>query len=237
VKQRRAPGVVVDDEQIPRVRHRCDRRNVGHLKGLRAGRLDQHGAGVRLEQLFDAGADQGIEKGGLDAVAGEHAVAEIARGPVDIVGHQQMVAGFQHRQQGGGDGGQSRGHQPYAGAFRTFQRHQHVLERPGGRRAVSAIGELAAVGVQVPGGRVQHGGTVENWRIDKTVLGFAVAACRDQSGFGFLRVGRSVARKTHAFWPPKTFCRSRNQSREVCRTGGSEPGILVTGHRSRPSTP
>jgi hypothetical protein len=120
--------------------------DVGHLKGLRAGGLDQHRPGVGLEQLFNAGAGQRIEIGDLEAVAGEHAVAEIARGPVDIVSHQKMFAGLQHREQRGGDRGQSRGHEANAGALRAFQRHRHVLQRPGRRRAMPPIGELAAVG-------------------------------------------------------------------------------------------
>ena len=99
--QRRRPGVVVDHQRAARMRDRGDGRDVGHFEGLRAGRLDQNGAGVRLEQVGDAGADQGIEIAGLDAVAGQHAVAEIARGPVGIVADQQMIAGLQHRQQGG----------------------------------------------------------------------------------------------------------------------------------------
>ena len=45
--------------------------------------------------------------------------------------------------------------------------------------------QIAAMGVQVLRGQVQHGGTVENRRIDKALPGSAVAACRDPSGFGF----------------------------------------------------
>ena len=88
---------------------------------MRAGRLDQHRLGVGLEQAFDPGADKWVEIADLDAVAGEHAVAEIARGAVDVVGHQHMIAGAQHREQGGGDRGQPRRRQPDAGALRAFQ--------------------------------------------------------------------------------------------------------------------
>ena len=129
--QRRRPGVVVDDERAARMRDRGDRGNVGHLEGLRARRFDQHRPGVGLEQAGDAGADQRIEIAGLDAVAGEHAVAEIARRPVGVVADQQMVAGLQHREQGGGDRGQARGRDADAGALRAFQRHQRVLQRRG----------------------------------------------------------------------------------------------------------
>ena len=103
VKQRRRPGIVVDHERAAFMGHRRDGGNIGHLEGLRARRLDQHGAGVRLEQRADACADQRIEIGGLDAIASQHAVAEIARRPVGVVANQQMVAGLGHREQGGGD--------------------------------------------------------------------------------------------------------------------------------------
>jgi hypothetical protein len=62
------------------------------------------------------------------------------------------------------------------------------MERSRGRRAVATIGELAAVGVQITAGRVQHGGTGKNRRIDETRRGVAVAARRDQPDFGFLPV-------------------------------------------------
>jgi len=76
-----------------------------------------------------------------------------------------------------------------AGALRTLQRHQGVLERPGGRGAVAAIGELAAMGVQVLGGRIEHGRAVEHRRIDEPLLRLGVAAGGDQPGFGLLLGG------------------------------------------------
>ena len=139
VIERRRPGVVVDDERAPRMRDRGDRGDVRHFERLRARRLDQHRPGVRLEQRLDAGADQGIEIGGLDAIAGQQAVAEIPRRPVDVVADQKMIAGFQDRQQRRADRRQAGRRQPDAGALRAFERHQHVLQRPRGRRPVAAI--------------------------------------------------------------------------------------------------
>ena len=83
-----------------------DRGNVRRLEGLRARGFDQHGPGIRLEQFFNTGADQRIVVGGLDAKAGEQAVAEIARRTIDVVADQQVVAGFQHRKQRRGDRGE-----------------------------------------------------------------------------------------------------------------------------------
>jgi hypothetical protein len=100
-----------------------------------------------------------------------------------------MIAGLENRQQRRADGRQSGRGEANAGALRAFQRHQHVLQRPGGRRAVPAVLELAAMGVQIIRGRVKHGGTMDHRRIDKAFLRLGVTACRHQSGFGFLRVG------------------------------------------------
>ena len=55
-----------------------DGGDIAHFKRLRAGRLDQHRLGVGLEQAFDGGTDQRIEIADLDAVTGQHAVAEVA---------------------------------------------------------------------------------------------------------------------------------------------------------------
>ena len=96
-----------------------DGGDVAHFKRLRAGRIDQHRPGVELEQFFDGIPDQQIEIGDLDAIAGEHAVAEIARGPIDVVGHQYMIAGLQHREQGGGDRGEARRRDANARALRA----------------------------------------------------------------------------------------------------------------------
>ena len=187
VKQRRRPGVVVDHQRTARMRDLRDGGDVGHFEGLRTGRLDQHRPGVRLEQLLDAAADLRIEIAGLDAVARQQPVAEVAGGAIDVVADQQMIARLGHRQQGGGDRGEPRGRNADAGALRAFQPHHHILQRPRGRRAVAAIGVFGAVGVQVLGGRIEHGRAVEHGRIDKPLLRLGVAAGGDQPGFSLLR--------------------------------------------------
>ena len=214
-----------------------DGGDVAHLERLRAGRFHQHRLGVRLEQAFDCSADQRIEIADLDAVAGEHAVAEIARRAVDVIGHQHMIAGAQHREQGGGDRRQPRRRKANACALRAFQRHQHVLQRACGRRAVTSVGEFGAVGVQVLGGRIEHGRTVVHGRVDEPPLSLGVTARGDQSGFGFLRVGWTVVRKAHAFALSKTLCRSHNLIAKTQPRGGSGPGELITRYRRRQSTP
>ena len=54
---------------VARMRGRCDRRNVLHLERQRARRLGEHRARIRLEQARDAGAEQRIVIGRLDAEA------------------------------------------------------------------------------------------------------------------------------------------------------------------------
>src|SRR5882672_228162 len=83
--------------------------------------------------------------------------------------------------------------------------------RPCGRRAVAPIGELTAVGAQVLGGRSEHGGTVKDGPVGEPLQGLGVATGRDRPGFEFLRLGRAVARKTHALAPAKTLCCSHNR--------------------------
>ena len=141
-----------------------------------------------LNSCGDAGADQGIEIAGFDAIAGEHAVAEIAGRAVGVVADQQVIAGLQHREQGGGDRRQARGRKADARALRAFERHQRLLQRLGGRGSAAAILELAAMGVQVVGGRIEHGRAVDDRRIDEALLRLGVASGRHQRGFGPARV-------------------------------------------------
>jgi hypothetical protein len=53
-------------------------------------------------------------------------------------------------------------------------------------------------------------------------LPFGVTARGHQSGFGFLRVGRTVVRKAHAFALSKTLCRSHNLIAKIRRAAGQD---------------
>jgi hypothetical protein len=186
--ERACPCVVVDQEGAACMGHGRDRRNVRHLEGLRARRFDHHRRGVRFEEFGDTGTDQGIEIAGLDAIASQQAVAECARRPVDAVGHQKMVAGFEHRQQRRGDRRQARGHQGDARAVWALDCHQRLLQCLGRRCAVTGVAELAGMGMKIRRGRIDHGGTADNWRIDEPVLHRGVAARNYQQRFGFARL-------------------------------------------------
>ena len=103
-----------------------------------------------------------------------------------------MIAGFQHREQGGGDRRQPGGRDADARALRAFERHQRLLQRLGGRGAPPAILEFAAMGVQILRGRIEHGGAVDDRRIDEALLRLGVAARGHQRGFGLQRVRCAV---------------------------------------------
>ena len=64
---------------------------------------------------------------------------------------------------------------------------------------MSPVGEFGTVGVQVLGGRIEVGRTVEHRGIDEPTLASRIATRVDQSGFGLLRGGRFVVRRAHAF--------------------------------------
>jgi hypothetical protein len=92
------------------------------------------------------------------------------------------------------------------------------------------------VGVQVRGDRIQHRGTVENRRIDKTILGFdsrpavtsLVSVFCGLDGPSFEKPMRCATKDVLPL--PRPVAKGPAD-------GGSEAGLLVTEHRSRPSTP
>ncbi len=205
VIQWRRPGIVVDHKRAARMRDGSDRGNVGHFEGLRSRRFDHYRPGVWLEQGGDAGADEGIEIAGFDAVAGEHPIAEISRRTIGVVADEQMIARFQHREQGGGDRREPRGRDTDTGALRTFERHQRFLQCPGGRGSAAAILEFAAMGMQILRGRIEHGRAMDDRGIDEPLLRLGVATRRHQRGFRLLRVRSPVIfGKTHAWAATKT---------------------------------
>src|SRR5262245_66457090 len=99
----------------------------------------EYGAGVGLEQRGDALADQRVVIGRGDAVAREHAVAELARRLIGAVGDQQVITRVERREQGGRDRSETRRHQRNAGAVGPFERAQRVLERLRRRGAAATV--------------------------------------------------------------------------------------------------
>ncbi len=102
---------------------------------------------------------------------------------------------------------------------------------------MTAAGELGAMGVLVFGGRIEKDRAVEHRRIDEPSLALGIAACGYQSGVGFMRAGWFVIRRTQAYPPPKTLCRSRNLIAKTPPAAGRGPGELMGGRRRPQSTP
>ena len=167
-EQGRRPGVVHQHDQVARMRHRCDRRNVLHLEGERAGRLGEHRTRIRLEQARDVCAEQRIVVGRLDAEFLQHAVAEIPRRPVDRVRYQQVIAGLQAGEQRNRDRRKPGGHQHGAGSAGKFGPGD--LERVGGRCSLGAVGVLGVALEEFLDVGIQHCRSAIDRRIHKTVL-------------------------------------------------------------------
>jgi hypothetical protein len=104
-QQRRRPGVVHEHDRAVPVRRRGDRRDVLHLEGLRTRGLGEHRRRVRPQQRLDAGAERRVVIGRRDAEGLEHAVAELARRPVDRIRYEEVVAGLEAGHQGERDRG------------------------------------------------------------------------------------------------------------------------------------
>ena len=172
-EQRRRPGVVHDGEGALGVRRRDDGRHVLHLEGQGARRLQIDQPRVGSHELGDAGADHRVIISNLDTEARQRLVAEAARGAVDAVDHEQMVAGLEQRQQRGADrrqaGGQ--GERPPA----ALEGRHRLLEREGGGRAVAAVedaGEAVLLGpLHLLDGPIKHRRGVIDGRIDDAVVG------------------------------------------------------------------
>ena len=94
---------------------------VRHLERLRARCFRKHRAGVGLHQRGDAAAERRVEVGCRDPEAAKHGVAELAGRGVAVVGHENMIAGPQHRHKRGRDRGESGRQQRHAGARRAVE--------------------------------------------------------------------------------------------------------------------
>ena len=91
----RGPGVVQHDRDARAMRRLGNGRNVLHLESHGAGRLREDYFRLGTDQALDAAADQRIVIFHVDTVAREDGIAEVARGLIDAVDHQQVVAGLQ----------------------------------------------------------------------------------------------------------------------------------------------
>src|SRR5258708_26617510 len=168
------------------MRHLRDRGKVLHLEGVRARALEVDGAGVRPHQALDSGSDQRVVESGLDAEGGHHAQAEAARGLVDGVGDQKVVArldaGHDRRRDGGEPGGEGRR------AMAAFELDHQLLERHADRHVEHAVGRDRLVGVEAPlhlahvGERFERdGGSARDGQVDGARIRSRGAAALDQA--------------------------------------------------------
>ena len=132
------PGVIQRDQHPARARRLTDRRQVRHFHRYRAWRLGPDQLCVRLDQVSDAGADQGVVIARGDAEVVGQPVAQFAVRVVDVVGQEHVVAGLEQREVDHSNGGQPARGQQAVGA--TFQFGQARFQRKGGWRAVQPVG-------------------------------------------------------------------------------------------------
>ena len=98
----RRPGVVDHNDGFgsDATYRRDDRRNIMDFHGDGAGGFEEHHAGVRLHQTGDIAADERVEPAGGNAEFGENFRTEILGRLIGGVGHQNMVALLDERQNG-----------------------------------------------------------------------------------------------------------------------------------------
>ncbi len=144
VKQHaRRPGVIQHDNCFGRfgAHGRHNGRDILHFHRYRRRRFQKHHAGIGLHQFTDLTADAVIKPGGGDLHFGEDFGAEILRGFVNRSAHQYVIARFNKRQNGVGNGGCAAGIECTARA--PFQFGHGILQRKVRERAATAIKEFA----------------------------------------------------------------------------------------------
>ena len=138
----------------------ADGRNVLYFKGERARRFDENDLGIGSHEGANAGADQRIVIGGLNAQALERTIAKGPGWVVNRIGHQQVIARLECGQQGTCQRRQSAGREH--GPVRTFQFTQSRFQRTRRRIAMPAIGmDRPMHGAQrIHSGKQQRGCTI-----------------------------------------------------------------------------
>ena len=122
---------------------------------------------VFSDQVLNAGAYAGVVIGGLDAQPLQHVVAKAARGAIDAIADEHLVTGRDEREEGGGDGGKTRGGEQRGVA--ALELGDRLLQRPDRGRAEPSIGEFLVVGFEARDARKQHGRAPIDRGIDKSV--------------------------------------------------------------------
>ena len=162
-------------------------RQVLHLEGQRARGLHEQKPRRGAKLPLDIRPDARRIKARLDAVARQCVAAEPARGRVDRIGHQHVVALPHVRQDRDRAGRQPRWQGP--AAVSGLERRQRIAKSVMARRAVQTVSDrhrvVAARAAPDPlahvvQARMQHGRAAHQRRIDEPGAVRAVAAQRGQ---------------------------------------------------------
>ncbi len=96
----RRPGVIDHNDGLrsDAAHRRDDRRDIMNFHGDGAGRFEEYHSGIRLHQTGDIAADKRVEPAGGYAEFGEDFSTEILGRLVGGIGHQNMVALLDERQ-------------------------------------------------------------------------------------------------------------------------------------------
>src|SRR5450830_1085069 len=187
-KIRRGPGVIEQHQRAVRMGDLRDARHVLYFEGIGTRCFQIHHARILADMSGQRIDCQRVKKTGFDAIARQHVEEDIARAGVDIVGHQDMLAGLGYAQHCAHDGGQARWHDQPAEA--AFQFRHGVFERHGGRVAQTAIHGaaisrvLAQFALDFLAGRIgpDKGRCAVDRRIDRAAVGSRIAAHMTQAG-------------------------------------------------------
>ena len=176
--KRARPGVVEDGDATLGMGGGGDGRHVLDLKGVGAGALHVYDFSIGSDQLGNAGADQRIVIGGLDAEPLQLRVAERARRLIGGIGHQDMVAGRGEGKEGAGDGTEAGGDGDRPVGF--LEGRDGLLQRKRRRCSIAAvINGVEAVlmtGVKIRHAVEEDGRGMVDGRIDDALMGLGVVA-------------------------------------------------------------
>src|SRR6266540_1099012 len=116
-----------------------DRWHVLNFEGQRSRGFEIYDSGVRFHKRPDRATDNAVVIGDLNPELGKHIVAELACRRVELVWHEQMIAGFQKGHKRGGNSTKPawQGHC----AISPFELGDRLLECAGRRSSFATIGD------------------------------------------------------------------------------------------------
>ena len=163
------PGVVDGHRNTPAAGRRGQSRHVLNLHGKRARGFQKDQGGFRTDAFHELfRGDARVEIFRRNAIAAQQPVGRAARRSVDGIGKQHVGSLFRHRQQQGGNRGQTGGGQKRAMA--PLHLRDHAFQRASGRRAVAAVRISSGAGLVVLEALRKDRRSMIDRRIDDPVL-------------------------------------------------------------------